>query len=175
MTEFSVVEVQHLPPIGFLNAERRIVQCPDGERVERIAITHPGAVAVVPIDGDHVVLIRQYRAALDDWLLEIPAGKRDAAGERPDETAVRELREELGITACTLTQGLSFFNAAGYCDERIDVLIARDVVFGSGPQPDGPEERYARIERLAIADIEHAIQSGRIQDAKTLIGLQLIS
>ena len=175
MTDFSVVEVQRLPPIGFLQAERRIVECPDGERVERIAITHPGAVAIVPIDGDEVVLIRQYRAALDQWLLEIPAGKRDVLGELPTETAVRELREELGITGCSLHDGVSFYNAAGYCDEQIDVLIARDLVFGSGPEPDGPEERFAVIERLAISEISEAIASGRIQDAKTIIGLQLIS
>ena len=76
---------------------------PDGERFTRDIVHHPGAVSVVPLlEDDRVVLVRQYRAALDAWLLEIPAGKRDVPGEAPEVTAGRELAEEVGYVAAEL-------------------------------------------------------------------------
>src|SRR5271155_2152520 len=71
---------------------------PDGFTFERDIVRHPGAVCVVPIenDGKDVVMVRQYRAALDRFILEIPAGKRDVFGEPPEMTARRELIEEVG-------------------------------------------------------------------------------
>ena len=78
-------------------------RAPNGEAFSREVVRHPGAVSVVPLldDGD-VVLVRQYRAPLDQFLLEIPAGKRDVAGEPPEETARRELAEEVGLVAAEL-------------------------------------------------------------------------
>src|SRR4051794_28940678 len=73
---------------------------PDGESFERDIVHHPGAVSVVPLlDDGRVVLVRQYRAALDVDLLEIPAGIRDVDGEAPEVTASRELAEEIGMRA----------------------------------------------------------------------------
>ena len=175
MSEFSIVGVEPLPRIGFLSAECRTIKCPNGQIVDRIAIAHPGAVAVVPVDGDNIVMIRQYRAALDEWLLEIPAGKRDVPGEDTEVTARRELYEELGITGCRLRPGISFVNAPGYSDEVIDILVAEHLEFGSGPHPDGPEEEFALIERLPRSEIAGAIARGDIRDAKSIIGLQLLS
>ena len=69
-----------------------------GKRFERDIVRHRGAVAVVPItnDGHHVLLVRQFRTAINDWLLELPAGLRDKDGESEVETALRELEEEVG-------------------------------------------------------------------------------
>src|SRR4051794_13721714 len=73
---------------------------PDGEAFERDLVHHPGAVSVVAIEDDgRVVMVRQYRAAVDAELLEIPAGKRDVEGESPEATAARELEEEVGLRA----------------------------------------------------------------------------
>jgi len=78
---------------------------PEGERIHRDIVRHPGAVGVVALDGDEVVFVRQYRPAIDDELLEIPAGKRDIEGEPPERTAVRELEEEVGLRPATISAG----------------------------------------------------------------------
>ena len=98
---------------------------PNGEVVERDVIHHPGAVSVVPIDGDEVILVRQYRAALGHDLLEIPAGKRDVDDEPLELCAARELAEEIGVEAASMVKVASFYNSAGFCDELSHVFIAR--------------------------------------------------
>jgi ADP-ribose pyrophosphatase len=145
---------------------------PNGERIERDIIHHPGAVAVVPIDGDDVILIRQYRAALGHDLLEIPAGKRDVLDEALELCAQRELAEEIGMTATSLVKVASFYNSAGFCDELSHVFIGRDLV----PTPSaahGIEEEYMTIERHRLDAVPALIASGEICDAKTIIGLLL--
>ncbi len=174
MTEFQIQSVERLPKIGFLGAELRTIRTPDGESMERVVITHPGAVAVVPIDGDEVVLIRQYRAAIDAELLEIPAGKRDAPEEPPETTARRELQEELGIAECSLELLTSIVNAPGYADEVIDIFLARDLVFAGSVAPDGAEEVHSTIERMNLKEAQDAARNGTIRDAKTIIGLLLL-
>ena len=102
---------------------------PDGEEFERDVVHHPGAVSVVPIvdEGKGVMLVRQYRAAVDRDLLEIPAGKRDVAGEPPEVTARRELEEEIGMRAGRLEQLAEFYNSPGFCDEHSFVFMALDL------------------------------------------------
>lgn len=145
-------------------------ETPDGEVVHRDIVRHPGAVSVVPVDGDEVVLVRQYRAAVERELLEIPAGKRDVPGEAPELTAMRELEEEVGFTAAALVPLARFYNSVGFSDEHSHVFLATDL----RPVPDdrqGPEEVHMTVERLAIDDVAPAIADGRIEDAKTVIGL----
>ncbi len=145
-------------------------ETPDGEVVHRDIVRHPGAVSVVPLDGDEVVLVRQYRAAVEQDLLELPAGKRDVPGEPPERTALRELEEEVGFTTTDLVPLARFFNSAGFCDEHSHVFLATDLE----PVPhdrQGPEEVHMSVERLALDDIAPAIADGRIEDAKTVIGL----
>ena len=86
-------ETVHEGPV--VRVARTTVRAPDGGTYEREVVHHPGAVAVVPVldDGTTAVLVRQYRSALDDVVLEIPAGKCDVEGEAPERTAARELEE----------------------------------------------------------------------------------
>jgi len=143
---------------------------PEGQSISRDIVRHPGAVAVVPIDGDEVVLVRQFRAAVGREILEIPAGKLDVDGEAPDAAAVRELEEEVGFTTPHLTHLSSFFNSVGFSDEYSHVYLATDLV----PVPtdrQGPEEAHMAVERLPVGEVAAAITDGRIEDAKTIIGL----
>ena len=147
---------------------------PDGSSFERDVVHHPGAVSVVPVlDGeDAVLLVRQYRAAVDMDLLEIPAGKRDVAGEAPEITAGRELEEEVGMRAGRLRKLAEFYNSPGFCDEHSHVFMAL------GLEPcetdfQGVEESHMTIERVALADVPGLIAAGEITDAKTIIGLCL--
>jgi ADP-ribose pyrophosphatase len=147
---------------------------PDGETFEREVVHHPGAVSVVPVldDGDTVVLVRQYRAAVEAELLEIPAGKLDVDGEAREAAAARELEEEVGYRAGRLEKLAEFYNSAGYCDERSTVFLGLDL------EPcelaaQGVEERHMTIERVSLADVPAMVADGRLVDAKTIIGLVL--
>ena len=148
------------------------VRSPDGEVLTREYVRHPGAVVVVPIvDGD-VVLVRQYRAAIDRDLLEIPAGKRDVPGEPPAETAARELREEVGLVAGSLTPLTEFFNTPGFSDEYSYAFLATDCTEVE-MERQGAEEQHMDVVRLPLTDAVAQIASGTIDDAKTIIGLLL--
>jgi len=146
-------------------------ETPDGEFVTRDVVRHPGAVSVVPLDGDEIVLVRQYRAPAEEDLLEIPAGKRDVADEAPAQAALRELAEEVGLTTSTpLVPLAEFYNSVGFSDEYSYVFLAIDLE----PVPldrQGPEEQHMTIERWSVDSVAAAIAEGEIKDAKTVIGL----
>ena len=146
-------------------------ETPEGEIITRDIVRHPGAVSVVPLDGDDFVLVRQYRAAVEDDLLEIPAGKRDVAGEPPETTALRELAEEVGLTTRTpLVPLAEFYNSVGFSDEYSYVFLATDLE-AAPLDRQGPEEQHMTIERWPVDSVAAAIARGEIKDAKTVIGL----
>lgn len=146
---------------------------PDGEHFTRDIVHHPGAVSVVPLlEDQRVVLVRQYRAALDAWLLEIPAGKRDVPGEAPEITAGRELAEEVGYLAGSLELLAQFHNSAGFSDERSYVYLGTQLT-ATATDLQGVEEEHMTIELVALDDVPEMIQQAEITDAKTIIGLTL--
>jgi ADP-ribose pyrophosphatase len=147
-------------------------EAPDGTRFEREIVHHPGAVSVVPVDGDDVVLVRQYRAAVDAELLEIPAGKRDKPGEDPASVARRELAEEIGMEATDLVLLCRFFNSPGFCDEDSATYLATGLRAGQ-VDLQGIEEQHMTIERVPLSAVPGLIDAGEIRDAKTIIGLLL--
>jgi ADP-ribose pyrophosphatase len=145
---------------------------PDGSTFERDVVHHPGAVSVVAVDGDEVVLVRQYRAAVDAELLEIPAGKRDKEGEDPDAVARRELEEEVGLRAGRLELLAEFFNSPGFCDEH-SFVYAATALEPCETDVQSVEEHHMTIERVPLADVDRLIATGELRDAKTIIGLCL--
>jgi ADP-ribose pyrophosphatase len=116
--------------------------------------------------------VRQYRAAIDRELLEIPAGKRDVADEPPELTAHRELAEEVGRVAGRMDLLGTFFNTPGFCDEYSFTYLARDLT-EVAIEAHSVEEAAMTIERMPLADALGLIASGEIVDAKTIIGLLL--
>ena len=149
---------------------------PAGERFTRDVIYSPGAVGIIPVldgpDGPHTLLVRQYRASIEDWLMEIPAGLRDKPGEDPAETAARELIEETGYAAERFDLLTVFLNAAGMTDQRTHLYLARDLT-EVGASADGVEETYLELHRIALRDIRGMIERCELTDAKTIIGLLL--
>jgi 8-oxo-dGTP pyrophosphatase MutT (NUDIX family) len=147
---------------------------PDDHTFTRDVIRHPGAVAVLPLHDDGTVtLVRQYRAPLDDLLLEIPAGIRDVDDEPPEETARRELAEEVGLEARSVEHLISFHNAPGMSDEIVDVFLAtglREVDAAA----QGVEEEAMTIERHHLDELAAMIADGRLTDAKTVIAVALV-
>lgn len=148
-------------------------EAPDGSTFERDLIHHPGAVSIVAVDdGLRVTLVRQYRAALDAEILEIPAGKLDRPGEDPRLCAERELAEEVGLAAGSWELLCEFHNSPGFCDEHSWVFLARDLS-DTGHDRQGLEEQSMSIEHVALADAVTLVRGGEVRDAKTAIGLLL--
>lgn len=145
-------------------------QTPAGGSMVREVVTHMGAVVVVPVDGDEVLLIRQFRAATGEDLLELPAGKRDISDESPEVTAIRECVEEVGFFPRRVDELHRFWNSPGFCDEYSHLFLARDLE-PRETSPQGPEEQESEIVRMPIDDAMAMVAAGEIEDAKTLIGL----
>lgn len=143
---------------------------PDGSRFYRDIVRHPGAVAVVAIDGDDMFLVRQYRACLDGDLWEIPAGKRDVDGEPPEITARRELEEEVGMKAGSVEPLLNIHHSPGFCDEYGYIFLATDLT--KVPQRlEGPEEQEMQVARVTIDEAVAMATDGRITDAKSVAAI----
>jgi 8-oxo-dGTP pyrophosphatase MutT (NUDIX family) len=139
----------------------------DGEEAEREIVEHPGAVGIVAHDGETVYLVRQPREAVgDDALLELPAGKLDEEGEKPLDTAQRELAEEIGKGARTWQHLTSFYTSPGFTDEECHLFMATDLY---DAQADADENERIEIVEVPLSDLDSVIRDCR--DSKTLVGL----
>ncbi len=153
------------------NIERATIRFHDGREAERMVVRHPGAVALVVLDADqHWLLVEQYRHPTGKQLLEIPAGTREP-GESPEVTAAREVREETGYAAGSLTHLGGTWMAPGFCDEFIDYYLATDL--RPDPLPQDQDEYIGEPVRLTLDELERAIASGRVADAKTITSITL--
>ncbi len=155
-----------------LRLAQSVFMTPDGGTITRDVVHHRGAVAVVALENDRIVLLRQYRTPLEGELLEIPAGTCDSPSEDPADTARRELIEEAGLVCESLQELGNFFNSPGHCDEFSRVYLAT----GLSPverRPDGSEEEWMTVERYGLDEAVEMIDTGQIRDAKTIIGLLL--
>ncbi len=151
----------------FLRVLRDRVRCPDGHEAPREYIRHPGAVMVVPLlDDGQVVLERQYRHPLRRSFIEFPAGKIDP-GEGLLQCAQRELREETGYTAAEWIHLGGFHNAIGYCDERIEVYLARALAH-AGARADAGE--VLEVFTVPWERLLDWIRDGTVTDVKTIVG-----
>lgn len=144
------------------------VELPDGNRTIREVMEHPGAAVIVPVDGDGTVhLVRQYRDAIGQQLLEVPAGKLDP-GEDPADCARRELREELGLTAGKLTRLTAFYSSPGFCDEILHVFLAEELTHG---EEDSDHEEFIEPEQRPLDPLPELLQE--LKDGKSIIGVLL--
>jgi ADP-ribose pyrophosphatase len=141
---------------------------PDGTIKHREVVRHPGAVTILPLVAPaHVCLIRNFRVAVNQRLIELPAGTLEA-GEDPRQTAARELQEETGFRAGRLEPLHTFYLSPGILDERMHLFLATELTPGPAAR-----ERGEEIENL-VTPWEEAlrmVQDGGIQDAKTIVGL----
>ena len=143
------------------------VRYEDGQEAEREVVEHPGAVAMVAHDGEHLFLVRQPREAVGEQaLLELPAGKLDEQEEDPLDTAKRELAEEIGKGARSWRRLTSFYTSPGFADEECHLYLATDLY---DERADAGEEERIEIVEVPLANLDRVIQECR--DAKTLAGL----
>ncbi len=147
------------------------VKLPNGKIEKWDFVAHRmGAACVVPVTPDgHILLVRQYRPALDRYTWELPAGCRDEVDEPTDITARREMEEETGYTSDNITQLLSLKSTVAFCNELIDVYLAWDIRRIGEQNLDPAEEISMKLWELN--DILDEIYAGRIQDGKTVAGI----
>lgn len=149
------------------------VRLPSGRVTVRETVEHPGSVAIVAVTRERqVLLLRQSHHAIQRTLLGIPAGTLEAA-ETPEACARRELQEETGYRAGSLTQLAAYYTSPGYSDERMTIFRADDCEpVGSAINPD----ELIRLVLVPLAEIPRLVQPGadQVEEAKTLIGLLLL-
>jgi ADP-ribose pyrophosphatase len=148
------------------------VERSDGHRSTREIIEHPGAVAILAWDGARLAMVRQWRHATGQVLLEIPAGTLEP-DEPPAETARRELAEEVGLAAAEWTEGPRFYTAPGFCDELMHLYLAADLRPDTSHRADADE--VLEPAWMTLPDALAAIDDGQIRDAKTIVGLSWLA
>lgn len=142
------------------------VQLPDGKLADREIVAHNGGVCVIPIEGDYVYLVKQYRRGVDSICLEFPAGKLEI-GETHYDAGLRELKEEVGACANIYKYIGEIYPTPAYCSEKIHMYIADDLTIG-GQNPD--EDEFLTVEKIEIEKLFQMVQNNEISDAKTVIG-----
>lgn len=143
---------------------------PDGKTTWFDVVIHPGAVTLIPIDSrGRVLFVRQYRHAVGKELLELPAGTLNI-GEEPEACALREVREETGMSAAILEKIGEFYLVPGYSTEYMHLYLASDLQVDPLP---GDEDEFITVEAIPLDDLPELISQGVLQDAKTLAALFL--
>ena len=132
-------------------------------------IHHDGAAAVLPVTSEgKILMVRQYRNALNRYTLEIPAGKLDAPDEPKIECAYRELEEETGFRTEKLEYLMSINTTVAFCDEAIDIFVAHNLI-PSHQHLD--EDEFINVEAYSVEELKQMIYDCKIQDAKTICGI----
>jgi ADP-ribose pyrophosphatase len=140
------------------------VRLPNGKTATREIVKHPGAVAVLALVDDKMLVVEQYRKPLERNQIEIPAGKLDA-GEDPLEAAKRELEEETGYRCDTMKLVCSFYTSPGFADEIIHLYVADQLTKGDAHLD---EDEFLDVESITLEQAQQYMREQRISDAKTL-------
>jgi ADP-ribose pyrophosphatase len=140
------------------------VRLPNGETATREVVKHPGAVAVLAIHEDKMIVVEQYRKALGRSQVEIPAGKLEP-GENKAEAAIRELAEETGYSCDEVRLISSFYTSPGFADEILHLYVAGRLTVGEA-KPD--DDEFLDCEAITLETAKQYIEEGRISDAKTI-------
>ncbi|MGY3716375.1 NUDIX hydrolase [Sutcliffiella cohnii] len=149
------------------------VELPNGKTSTREIIKHPGAVAVVAItDEGKIVMVRQYRKAMDRILVEIPAGKLEK-GEKPEVTAIRELQEETGYTCDGVTPLISFYTSPGFADELVHLFVAKGLK-KDDQKHSLDEDEFVDLVEVTLNEALQMMESKEIYDAKTAYAIQYL-
>lgn len=144
------------------------VELPNGKIADREIIIHPGGAFTIPLcDNGEVYMVRQFRKPMEKDLLELPAGKLDM-GEEPLECAIRELKEETGLTASSIKHVMTLNTAPAFCNEKLYMFLATGLNEGESCKD---EDEFLHTEKYHIDDLMDMVLNGEITDAKTVAGI----
>jgi ADP-ribose pyrophosphatase len=152
------------------------VAYPDGRVVKMECVRHRGSVVLLPMTAPgRILLVRQYRYVVDQWLWELPAGTLEP-NESLHAAALRECHEEVGKIAGHAQKLLSFFPSPGFCDEEMNFFLLtdlRDRLAGEPPAHQDPDE-ILKVKEFSVNDVREMVKVGEIADMKTVVGLTLV-
>lgn len=164
--EEKTIETKQIYQGKIIDLQVDDVTLPNGKTAKRELIKHPGAVAIIPITNDNKILfVKQYRKPLEKTLLEIPAGKLEE-GEEPEKTAERELEEETGYQAESLTYVTSFYTSPGFANELMYIYLTKDLKKLAEPVA-GDEDEFVEVVALSLEEAKAHVKNQDIHDAKT--------
>jgi ADP-ribose pyrophosphatase len=151
------------------------VRLPKGIETTLEVVRHPGAVVLLPMpDAGHVILVKQYRYAVDQWVWELAAGTLKP-GEDPEAGAVRECEEETGLAAGRTEFLGAFYPTPGYCDEKMNLFKLTELAPPAGrPAASQDDDEDVRASTFALDEVRAMIGRGEIVDLKTVAGISLI-
>ena len=139
---------------------------PSGSKKVREVVEHRPAVALIAVDEDgKIILVSQYRHAVDEEILEIPAGIIEA-GEKPEYTAVREMQEETGLKPAKVEHIADFWTSPGYSTELIYLYYVSDFTNSKLPEDD---DEYIKVKRCTVDEVAGLIKTGKVRDGKTIM------
>jgi ADP-ribose pyrophosphatase len=145
-----------------------LLRLPDGNQALIDVVDHRESVTILPVDEHGLIwFIRQYRQPIGGWLLELPAGVAEP-GEDPMASAMRELREEIGMAARQLDELGSFYLAPGYSSEFMRVFLASGLY--ASPLP-GDVDEILKIEKISASEAFRLAENGGLPDSKSIITL----
>jgi len=156
---------------SIVEMHRDTMQLPDGKIEYFDFIKHKGAAAVMPVlDDGRILMVRQYRNAIDRYTLEIPAGGRNGADEPTLDCAYRELEEETGYYTDkeNIEPLISLYTTVAFCNEKIDIYVARKL---TKTQQHLDDDEYIDVEAYTIDELCEKVLSGEIEDAKTMAAI----
>ena len=166
MEKFKILEKKlehHGKIVDFYSYQMEV---PNGNHTKWDVIEHKGAAAIVPVDEDgRIILVRQYRGAIDDLLLEIPAGGRDSVDEDFAVCAARELEEEIGYRSDEIHHLVDYHSAAAYTSEKIGIYYTEKLI-PSRQHLD--ENEFVEVESYSIEELVEMVLHQKIQDSKTV-------
>ena len=172
ISDYTIIESDLKYEGRVLNLRVDQVRFPNDMVFLREVVEHDGAVGIVPICGDgKVILVRQYRHPLGDFLLEIPAGLFEP-DESIEECALRELREETGAIASKVSKLTEFYTSPGYSNEKLYLFLA---LVEERSKSDPEDDELLEIEEIDLEEAIPMVKKGIICDSKTIIGLCLAS
>lgn len=165
---FELLKSETLMKGRAFTIRRDTLKTPDGRETKFDIVEHGGSVILIPIDAEgNLLFVRQYRHAAGMDLLELPAGTRD--GDEPfEECAAREIREEVGMEAGTLTHVGSFYLAPGYSTEYMGVFLATDLKHNP---LEADDDEFLSVEKITVAEAVKMAERGEMPDAKSLAAL----
>jgi ADP-ribose pyrophosphatase len=166
MDEERTIERKHLYRGRVIQLQLDTVVLPDGRTRIREIVVHPGAVAIVPVVNGKVMLVEQYRKAIERTTLEIPAGTLEE-GESPEDCAERELMEETGYQASQWDKLIEYYPSPGFSSEIIHVFKASGLKRVS-------DAKELPLRYLELHEVEAKIRTGELKDSKTIIGVLMM-
>ena len=169
MENFKRIKRELVAKGAIIDYYQDTMQIPNGNIAKWDLIDHKGAAAVVAVKEDgRLLMVRQYRNALERETLEIPAGGLYGRQEPTDVAAKRELEEETGYTCENLELLTSIFTTVAFCNEKIDIYVARDLKPGKQHLD---EDEFINVEAYTVGELKQMIFDCKIQDAKTICGI----